>query len=210
MGCCGETARTRLEEWERAGDWSKLHMPLLTMLRKEHALHLETTIIDSTQVPAFGGGAETGPRPVDRRKKGTKYTLLVDRDGVPLVEQAAPANRSDHCTILPAVTAFPLVPGKPGRPLTHPKDTYGNAGFDSDPTRSILRWIGIEPHVRKRGEEHGSDFGKVRWVMGRTISWITDLRRMHVRYDRLGVIIDAWTSLTAAVVCLTILSEVTT
>lgn len=210
MGCCGETARTRLEEWERAGIWSKLHMLLLTMLHKEHALHLETAIIDSTQVRAFGGGDATGPSPVDRRKKGTKYTIVVDRNGVPLVVQPAPANRSDHRAILPAVTSFPEVPGQPGRPLTHPKKLYGDAGYDSEPTRSILRWIGIEPHIRKRGKQHGSHLGKVRWVVERTISWIKGLRRMRVRYDRLSVIVDAWTSLAAAVVCSRILSEVKT
>src|SRR3990172_7839129 len=84
MGCCGETARTRLQAWERAGIWNQLHRLLLTILRQEDELHLETVIIDSTQVRAFGGGDTTGPSPVDRRKKGTKYTLLVDREGVPL------------------------------------------------------------------------------------------------------------------------------
>ena len=85
MGCCGETARTRLQAWERAGIWSGLHKLLLTMLRQAGELHAETAIIDSTLTRAFGGGDATGPSPVDRRKKGTKYTLLVDRDGVPLV-----------------------------------------------------------------------------------------------------------------------------
>jgi hypothetical protein len=31
------------------------------------------------------------------------------------------------------------------------------------------------------------------------------LRRLQVRYDRLGVIIDAWTSLAASVICFRIL-----
>jgi transposase len=205
MGCCGETARTRLQDWERAGIWDRLHQLLLTMLNHEHRLHLETAIIDTTQVRAFGGGDATGPSPVDRRKKGTKYTLLVDRDGVPLVIHAAPANSSDHREILPAVVAFPAVGGQRGRPRTHPDKLYADAGFDCEATRSILRWLKIEPHIRHRNGDHGSHLGRVRWVVERTISWIKGLRRMRVRYDRSGTSIDAWTSLAAAVVCLHIL-----
>lgn len=210
MGCCGETARTRLQVWERAGIWDRLHQLLLTMLNREKQLHLETAIIDTTQVRAFGGGEETGPSPVDRRKPGTKYALMVDRDGVPLVLRAAPANRSDHKMILPTVKSFPRVGGKPGRPPTHPKDLYADAGFDSEATRSILRWLGIEPHIRRRGDEHGSHLGRVRWVVERSISWIKGLRRMRVRYDRSATSINAWTSIAAAVVCLQILTEATT
>lgn len=207
MGCCGETARTRLQAWERAGIWEQLHRLLLTMLNHEQQLHLETAILDTTQVRAFGGGAATGPSPVDRRKKGTKYTLLVDRDGVPLVLRAMPANRSDQLETLPTIVEFPAVGGKPGRPRTHPDELYADAGFDCEAARSILRWLGIEPHIRRRGDEHGSHLGRVRWVVERTISWIKGLRRMRVRYDRSDTSIDAWTSLAAAVVCLHILME---
>lgn len=209
MGCCGETARTRLQAWELADIWNQLHHLLLTMLRQENELHLETAIIDSTQVRAFGGGDATGPSPVDRRKKGTKYTLLVDRGGVPLVIHAAPANRSDHVEILPTVLDYPHVGGQPGRPRTRPDKLYGDAGYDCEATRSLLRWLGIEPHIRRRKSEHGSHLGRVRWVVERTISWIKGLRRMRVRYDRSGISIDAWTTIAAAVVCLHILMHAT-
>jgi transposase len=207
MGCCGETARTRLQAWERAGIWSQLHQLMLTMLREQNELHLETVIVDSTQVRAFGGGDATGPSPVDRRKKGTKFTLMVDRDGVPLVLRAAGANRSDQLEMLPTVVSFPTVPGKRGRPRTHPAKLYADAGYDSDATRSVLRWLGIEPHIRHRGGEHGSHLGRVRWVVERTISWIKGLRRMRIRYDRSATSIDAWTSIAATVVCMNILTE---
>jgi transposase len=209
MGCCGETARTRLQTWERAGIWDQLHRLLLTMLNREKQLDLKTTVIDSTQVRAFGGGDATGPSPVDRRKKGTKYTLLVDRHGVPLVIRAAAANCSDHHEILPTVVNFPAIGGKPGRPRTHPKKLYGDAGYDCEATRALLRWLGIEPHIRHRNDKHGSHLGRVRWVVERTISWIKGLRRMRVRYDRSGPSIDAWTTIAAAVVCLHILIEAT-
>jgi len=209
MGCCGETARTRLQAWERAGIWDQLHQLLLTLLRQAGELHLETAIIDSTQVRAFGGGEATGPSPVDRRKKGTKFTLLVDRDGVPLVLRVAPANRSDHSEILPAVTSFPAVPGKPGRPRTHPDKLYADAGYDCEATRCLLRWLGIEPHIRHRNDKHGSHLGRVRWVVERTISWIKGLRRMRIRYDRSITSIDAWTTIAAAAVCMNIWMEST-
>jgi transposase len=152
-------------------------------------------------------GAKALRAAVDRRKKGTKFTLLVDRDGVPLVIRAMPANQSDQLEILPTVVSFPEVGGKPGRPLTHPRKLYADAGFDCEATRCILRWLGIEPYIRHRNGDHGSHLGRVRWVVERTISWIKGLRRMRVRYDRSITSIDAWTSIAATVVCLHIFME---
>src|SRR5262249_7465423 len=106
-----------------------------------------------------------GPSPVDRRKKGTKHTLLVDRHGVPLAIRTAPANASDHTQIIPLVLDFPKVAGKPGRPKEMPDEVYADRGYDSAATRWLLAWLGIEPVIGKRGEAHGSGLGKVRWVV---------------------------------------------
>lgn len=43
------------------------------------------------------------------------------------------------------------------------------------------------------------------WVVERMISWLKGLCRMRVRYDRLGVIRDAWTTLAVGVICFRIL-----
>jgi transposase len=163
--------------------------------------------VDSVIVRAFGGGEDTGPSPVDRRKPGTKHTLLVDRHGVPLAIRTAPANASDHTQIIPIVLDFPKVGGKPGPPKGLPDEAYADRGFDSDPTRGILRWLGIEPHIGRRQAAHGSGLGKVRWVVERTISWLKGLRRLRVRYDRLGVIQEAWNTLAASVICFRLLHE---
>jgi len=207
MGCCGETARMRMQTWERAGLWDRVHHLLLTILNREKKLDLEVTILDSTQIRAFGGGDQTGPSPVDRRKKGTKFTLLVDRHGAPLVIRTAPANQSDHKEALPTAAEFPEVGGKPGRPRTHPEEMYADAGYDSEATRNVLRWMGIEPHIRRKGSTHGSGLGRVRWVVERTISWLKGLRRMRFRYDRSETSIDAWTTIAAAVICMRLLTD---
>jgi hypothetical protein len=41
----------------------------------------------------------------------------------------------------------------------------------------------------------------------RTIRWLKGLRRLRVRYDRLGVIVDAWTTLAASVICFRIIQH---
>ena len=112
--------------------------------------------------------------------------------------------------IIPLVLDVPRVGGKPGRPKERPDEWSADRGSDSDSTRRILRWLGIEPKIAKRKTAHGSGLGKVRWVVERTISWIKGLRRMRVRYDRLGVVRDAFTTLAACVVCFDILNHDTT
>jgi transposase len=207
MGCSGRTAHRRLRLWEDLGVWDRLHADLLRLLRQADKLDPDLVIVDGVIVRAFGGGEETGPSPVDRRKKGTKHTLLVDRHGVPLAIRTAGANASDHTQIIPVVLDFPHVGGKPGRPKELPDALYADRGYDSDDTRWLLAWLGIEPHIARRKTEHGSGLGKVRWVVERTISWLKGLRRLRVRYDRLAVIQDAWTTLAASVICFRLLHE---
>jgi transposase len=205
LGCSGHTAHRRLRAWEEAGIWDRLHADLLGLLKRANKLDADTVVIDGVTVRAFGGGEATGPSPVDRRKVGTKYTLMVDRHGVPLVIRSAEANASDHRQILPTVLDYPKVRGTPGRPKELPDEAYADRGYDSEATRALLRWLGIEPHIAKRKTPHGSGLGKVRFVAERTISWLKGRRRMRVRYDRLGVIVDAWTTLAASVICFRIL-----
>jgi transposase len=205
LGCSGRTAHRRLRAREEAGIWERLKADLLGLLKRAGKLDLDTVIIDGVTVRAFGGGEATGPSPVDRGRPGTKHTVMVNKSGVPLVIHTAGANASDHTQFLPVILDFPKVGGTPGRPKELPDDAYADRGYDSEPLRTLLRWLGIEPHIAKRRTPHGSGLGKVRWVVERTISWLKGLRRMRVRYDRLGVIMDAWATLAASVICYRIL-----
>src|SRR5919206_4746458 len=112
MGCSGRTAHRPLRLWEELGVWDRLHADLLRLLRRAGKLDPDTAVVDSVFVRAFGGGEQTGPSPVDRRKKGSKHTLLVDRHGVPLALRTAAANASDHRPLIPIVLDFPRVGGR--------------------------------------------------------------------------------------------------
>jgi transposase len=207
MGCSGRTAHRRLRRWEELGIWDRLHADLLRLLRRADKLDPDLVVVDGVIVRAFGGGEQTGPSPVDRRKKGTKHTLMVDRHGVPLAIRTAGANASDHRQIIPLVLDLPKVGGKPGRPKELPDELYADRGYDSDGTRLLLSWLGVEPKIARRKTPHGSGLGRVRWVVERTVGWLKGLRRMRVRYDRLGVIRDAFTTLAAGVICYRILAS---
>jgi transposase len=207
MGCSGRTAQRRLVLWQQMGVWDRLHADLLRLLKAEGKLDEGTVIVDSVIVRAFGGGEQTGPSPVDRGKKGSKHTVMVDKSGVPLVMRTAGANASDQSEIVPAVLGFPKVKGKPGRPKQLPDEVYADRGYDNDYARGILEWLGVETHIGRKGTPHGSGLGKVRWVVERTISWIKGLRRMRVRYDRLEQAQDAWNALSVSVICFRLLHD---
>jgi transposase len=201
MGCSGRTAHRRLQQWQRAGIWDKLHMTLLELLNRDGKLDLQMVVIDSTLVPAPGGGADTGPNPTDRGKTGSKHTLLVDGNGVPLALRTTGANASDQQQVQPIMEKFPRVKGKRGRPKETPNVALADRGYDSAANRLILRWLGIEPFIAKRNTEHGSGLGIFRWVVERTNAWLKGLKRMRIRWDRLPEIQNAWNSLALSVIC---------
>jgi hypothetical protein len=129
------------------------------LLRQAGKLDTDLVVVDGVYVRAFGGGVQTGPSPVDRRKLGTKHTLPVSRQGVPLAIRTAGANASDHTQILPLVLAFPKVGGAPGRPKELPDELYADRGYDSDSTRWLLAWLGIEPRIARRKTPAGAGWG---------------------------------------------------
>jgi transposase len=67
FGCCGETAQTRVRDWQKLGIWNKVHQRLLNMLNKADKLETSVAVVDSTQTRAFGAGELTGPNPQGKR-----------------------------------------------------------------------------------------------------------------------------------------------
>jgi transposase len=126
--------------------------------------------------------------------------VLTDAEGVPLVVQTVAANQHDVTTLLPLVVDLPAVAGKPGRPKRKPATLLADKGFDSQPLRDILKWLGIEPLLPKRGEDEGG-LGVQRWCVERTISWLHQFRRLRIRWDRRPEIHQAFLSLAAAIIC---------
>jgi len=138
---------------------------------------------------------------------GSKHHIITDAEGVPLAVQLTGANRHDVTQLLPLVDAIPPIAGKVGRPRHRPDRLQGDRGYDSEPHRRELRRRGIEPVLAKRYTENGSGLGVFRWVVERTLSWLHQLRRLRVRYERRADIHEALLKLGCIVICHNILQN---
>src|SRR3954447_18904077 len=202
MGCgSGMTCWRRLRDWQAAGVWQQLHEVLLAELNGAGKIDWSRAAIDASFAWGLGGGEQTGPSPVDRRKKGSKHHVITDAQGVPLAAATTAANARDVRPMMALTDATPPVRGKPGRPRRRPDSLDGDRGFDSDPHRRRLRRRGIRPQIARRRTPHGSGLGKYRWYVERTLSWLHNFGRLRVRKDRTPAIHQAFLSLGCVVIC---------
>lgn len=179
MGCgCGMSCWRRLRDWQAAGVWYALHQLLLTKLDNAGKIDWSRAAIDATFARAFGGVAGSGPNPTDRGRPGVKQHLMVDAGGLPVAGITTAANVADVTQLVPLVDAAgPQHPD--GGPIHRPTTGYADRAYDSADRRGQLRDRGIDPHLAKRGAEHGSGLGVFRWVVERTTSWLHGFRKLR-------------------------------
>jgi len=146
-------------------------------------------------------GPQTGPNPTDRAKRGSKRHLICDGQGVPLAVQLTGANRNDSQQALQLVDSIPPLQGKRGRPRCRPECIVGDRGYDAKVIRQALGSRHTLPFLAKRNTQHGSGLGRWRWVVERTFAWLSQFRRLRVRYERRADIHEAFLSLGCALIC---------
>jgi transposase len=60
LGCSPATAHRRLQEWERAGVWTRLHRELLRRLNAAGRIDWSTAVVDGSYIRALLGGPKPG------------------------------------------------------------------------------------------------------------------------------------------------------
>src|ERR687886_542790 len=179
----GVTCWRRLRRWQALGVWAGVHRTLLNWLGDLGAIDWTRASLDSTSVRAKRGGEATGPNPTDRGKRGSKYHVLVDRQGIPLAVQLTAANVHDTHVLEPLVDAVQPIRrpiGAPGRPRKRPTKLHADKGYDFRFTRRALRQRGIVPRIARRGVDSSERLGRFRWVVERTLAWIVSFRKLAV------------------------------
>jgi len=130
-----------------------------------------------------------GKNPTDRGKKGTKKHLVVDGGGGPLGAVIAGANVPD-CKLLEAtVEAIVVERPDPGEVEQH---LCLDAGFDNPSGHAAVEAGGYIGHIRPSGnmpraKRRPGRRKPRRWVVERTLGWLSKCRGILVRYDKKDV-----------------------
>lgn len=94
-----------------------------------------------------------------------------------------------HDTKLLDATIEAIVVQRPEPTKKAPQNLCLDKGYDNPTGRAATAKHGYTPHIRKIGEEKAVSRGKEkhkprRWVVERTLGWLSKCRAILVRYDK--------------------------
>ena len=132
-------------------------------------------------------GDQIGPNPTDRGKNGVKRSLLVEADGGPLSVVIAGANVPDFKLLEATLDA--IVVERPQPSESAPQNLCLDKGYDKRASRELAEERDYIPHIRRIGEEKLDEVGEKRyparrWVVERTLGWLSKCRAILVRYEK--------------------------
>jgi transposase len=185
-GCVSDTTlRDRRDEWIRAGVFDRLADEAVAGYDRVIGLDLSECSVDGSQHKAPLGGEGTGPSPVDRGKRGWKWSLFADRHGIPLGWTVDGANRNDCVMLEPTLEAVA------GRGLLAECETlHLDRGYDNGVARLVVTNAGIDDLVCSKVRERGTAKAKkivplgLRWPIERTNSWLSNFGQLRRNTDR--------------------------
>ncbi|WP_422615680.1 IS5 family transposase [Nocardia veterana] len=209
FGVSVPTAHRRFTVWTEAGLWRRLHRAVLDELGSHGLIDWSRAVIDAASVRAKKGSM-TGPSPVDRGKTGSKIHVLSDRAGIPLSVGVSAANTNDVEALKPLVKAIPAVRSRRGPRRRKPAKLHADKAYDAADLRRWVRDRGIGVRIARKGIESSQRLGRHRWVIERTISWLTGYHRLNIRYDRKATHFLAFLTLAATLTCYKKLAKSTT
>lgn len=188
FGVSSSVLHERFQTWQQAGIFDQIMKWMLKFYNQRRRIKWKWQSIDSKSVPAPLGGSETGKNPTDRGKKGAKLHLLVDQRGMPLAVHITGANEHDKWS---ADELFVSIVVK--RPKKKKQHLCADKGYDYKDVHEFVeqeRYIAHIKHRRRRGEPAIEEcpipgekrYPARRWVVERTLAWLTKRRSIRVRW----------------------------
>lgn len=179
------TLRARRDEWVNAGVFDRLAAEAIAAYDRIIGLHFGECTVDGSQHKAPAGGEGTGPSPVDRGKRGWKWSLFADTNGIPVAWIAAGANRNDCILLEPTLDAV-----RQRGVLTEIGTLHLDRGYDNPVVHRLVASLGIElvcAKVRKRATtpqpKKTVSLG-LRWPIERANSWLSNFGQLRRNTDR--------------------------
>jgi transposase len=128
-----------------------------------------------------------------KRGKGTKWMVVVDGQGVPLACHLDSASPAEVKLLEPTLDGLEVQPTDEEEAPPQPGRLICDKAYDSDGLRERLLFERdidlICPHRRNRTRVKLQDGRKLkrykrRWKVERTFAWLSNFRRLVVRYER--------------------------
>jgi transposase len=127
---------------------------------------------------------------------------VVERKGIPLTIRLTAANCPDGRVFVALIDGIKPIKRPRGRPRKRPDKLHADKAYDSAPCRGAVRRRGIKCRIARKGVESSTRLGRHRWVVERTLAWLSKFRRLTVRYERRADIHQAFLHLGCALICL--------
>ena len=71
------------------------------------------------------------------------------------------------------------------------RTVFADKGYDAEHHRDLCRAFGAEPRSTSAVNRTDRDWAQHRWPVERSNAWVLENRRLALRYDRLGFIIQS-------------------
>ena len=179
------TLRARRDEWIAAGVFDELEAHTRHAYDRILQLDLDVVAVDGSIHKAPYGGEGTGKSPVDRGKLGWKWSVAVDRGGIPIGWSIDGANRNDLALLDPTIDAVAttgLLPDIGTLTL--------DRGYDYPVIRTRLAGRGLDDlDIQRRGTKpppgtpHRLTLG-LRWIVEAANSWWSNYGQIRRSTDR--------------------------
>jgi putative transposase len=148
-----------------------------------HGLQLENQASDCTHIKSPLGQEKTGQSPVDRRKLGTKRSIIVEGSGIPIGYALDAGNRHDSKLFEASIRSIPLFILQPPY-----KKMYLDSAYDSKTIQTILFNFYYLPRISKNKRKSKQlivlKTDKKRWIVESTHSWMNRFRRLLIRFEK--------------------------
>ena len=105
------------------------------------------------------------------------------------------------------IDAIPPIRRPWGRPRKRPEKLHADKAYDNRRCRQALHRRKITVRIARKGVDSSERLGRHRWVVERTLAWLSRFRRLTVRYERRADIHRAFLHLGCALICLNYLDR---
>jgi len=162
-----------LHRWSEEHVFERAYKRLLRLYKRTPRHYA----IDSTYVKNQYGRDVVGRNPTDRGRKATKFSVVVDDQGMPFSFLFTGANESD-------MRLFDRTLGCALQTLVPETPMYADKGYDSRANRHCAESYGLRDRLFKRRSSNTRRTHARRGVVERFFAWHDKQRRLVQRYEQ--------------------------